>query len=214
MSGSPLGGGSGSANTPGGRPIHRPGLLAVLDRTARLTTVVAGPGAGKTALLTAWVADRPDRVRYPLRADDAALPVFLRGLADALHAALPEEGIDALRAVNIDDPEAAEGLAAVLSARSWTLARSGDGLGLAFDDLHVLPTGSASVRFVEALCRQAPAGLRLVLSSRLDLPFPVERLRAARQLVEIGARDLVFHDDETYQVLASALGDAAAADEL
>jgi ATP/maltotriose-dependent transcriptional regulator MalT len=50
--------------------------------------------------------------------------------------------------------------------------------------------------------------LRLVLASREVLPFPVG---AARRL---GDAELGFAEDETYQVLAASLADAAAADAL
>ena len=41
---------------------------------------------------------------------------------------------------------------------------------LVIDDLHLLHPGSASARFIEALCRQAPMRLHLVALSRHELP--------------------------------------------
>ena len=42
-----------------------------------------------------------------------------------------------------------------------------------------------------------PPNLQLVITSRSDLPFPVARLRARREMVELRAADLRFTAEET-----------------
>jgi ATP/maltotriose-dependent transcriptional regulator MalT len=185
--------------------LARGALHTALDGSAWLTTVVAGPGAGKTALLARWAAARRAAYRE-LSADDAVLPVLLRGLADAF------------QQVGIRLPAAADTClpADVVSLLSSALdaARPQRRTALVLDGLDRMPEDSPGVAFVESLCRHAPRGLRLVLASRRPLPFPVDRLRAAGLLRELGIEELAFAEDETYQALSAALGDAAAADAL
>jgi DNA-binding SARP family transcriptional activator len=61
---------------------------------------------------------------------------------------------------------------------------------LVLDELERLAGDASATRFVEALVRNAPAQLSIVLVSRDDVPFSVTRLRADDQLDEIGPADL------------------------
>src|SRR6516164_6212557 len=67
--------------------VHRARLMKLLDlgEAARLTLVVASPGAGKTALLADWVATHPERPSAWLSCDPAdAQPVrFLAAVVEA-----------------------------------------------------------------------------------------------------------------------------------
>ncbi|UWP82983.1 hypothetical protein [Dactylosporangium fulvum] len=77
---------------------------------------------------------------------------------------------------------------------------------LVVDGIDELPADSPLLPRLASLCTTGTA--RLVLASRDSLPFdagPAQRL---------GEADLAFAEDETYQVLAAAFGDAAAADAL
>ena len=210
-----------------GRYVRRAALIAALDRGAWLTALVAGPGAGKTALLSAWAEARavhaPGRTAWlTLGPEHGALPVLRRGLADALRAVDPSMStsdwaamLDALGdepASGTDEEVHAAGLASILATG---LDRTGaPQLVLVLDGAHYLPAASPASRFVEELCRHAPAGLRLVVASRTDLPFPVDRLAAAGRVTLLGESELGFADFETYQLLTLVLGDATAADTL
>ena len=63
---------------------------------------------------------------------------------------------------------------------------------------------------IESLCRQAPPRLHLVLASRSELPFPIERLRGQGQVLELAGAELAFDADETATLLASLAGAADA----
>ena len=54
--------------------------------------------------------------------------------------------------------------------------------------------------------RQLPAGMQFVISTRSQLPFPTQRLRARGEVLELSAADLAFDDEELTQVVANALG--------
>jgi ATP/maltotriose-dependent transcriptional regulator MalT len=199
------------------KPVYRAALVARLDTYAWLTTVVAGAGGGKSTLLATWAADRSRTAYRPLGVEHAALPALLRGLAEAFAAAeirIPPAVHDALLDPGAADDEGrAAGMASLLAA-AFDKTSADEPAVLVLDGLHELPAAGSGVRFVEALSRHAPRGLRLVVASRQSLPFPVDRLRAAGHLAELNIADLGFAEDETYQALAAALGDAAAADAL
>ena len=88
------------------------------------------------------------------------------------------------------------------------------------DDTHEIDGATGSWRFVEALVRFAPDNLHVLLVSRNDPPFGVERLRAQGEVSDIGGAALAFtaHEIETLVsallpadvVPRDATGDAAA----
>jgi ATP/maltotriose-dependent transcriptional regulator MalT/DNA-binding SARP family transcriptional activator len=191
--------------------VDRPELLRHLDDVGarRLVTVVAGAGFGKSTLLAAWMA-RVQGAWYSLQPEDASLPNLLRGLVDALRLRLPnlpDELGTALASSLGPDAEKlapADGFAAALG-QALELQLSSD-LVLVLDDVHELPTGGPSARLVEGLARHAPARFHLVLSSRAEPPFPIQRLRGRGQVLEVDGGLLALGMEETGELLAAALG--------
>jgi len=194
--------------------VERPELLARLEGALqrRLTTVVAGPGYGKSTLLANWAA----AVRaswYGLEREDAALPVFVRGLVEALRLRLPGLPSDVAAAVDAgpgpdgDEGARADGIAAVLG--EVLEQQLGSDLVLVLDDVQEIAAGSPPAHLVEALCRHAPPGFHLVLCSRAEPPFPVERLRGRGQVLELDGARLAFTPEETVALLAAMLPEDA-----
>jgi DNA-binding SARP family transcriptional activator len=191
--------------------VDRPALLTRLDEVGarRLTTVVAGAGFGKSTLLAAWAARVP-AAWYSLQPEDASLPTFLRGLVDALRLRLPnlpDELGTALAAPlgpDADELARADGFAAALG-EALELRLRGD-LVLVLDDVHELPAGGPPARLVEGLARHAPASFHLVLSSRTEPPFPIQRLRGRGQVLELDGGLLALNLAETGELLAATLG--------
>jgi ATP/maltotriose-dependent transcriptional regulator MalT len=87
--------------------------------------------------------------------------------------------------------------AAIASALCEAFERHGSEAVVVLDDLNELPTDSASAALVEALVRQAPKSLHLVVSSRRPPPFSVQRLRAHGALEQLDADALRFSIDES-----------------
>jgi ATP/maltotriose-dependent transcriptional regulator MalT/DNA-binding SARP family transcriptional activator len=109
----------------------------------------------------------------------------------------PDAGIEELRR--------AEALGAALAlALDERLRRD---LVLVLDDLHELRAGESGARLIEALVRGAPPSLRLVLASRSDPPFAVERLRAQGHVAAIAGADLAFTVAETADALEASIGE-------
>lgn len=99
-----------------------------------------------------------------------------------------------------DDPE--QLLAAVESA-TGPLTKRGSPFVLVLDDLQFLRSAAA----IDALKRtvaRPPAGAQVVLASRSEPPFPLGRLRAHREVLELTSRDFVMTRREATALLELA----------
>jgi len=179
------------------RHVPRSRLLTALDDAASspLTLLSAGPGAGKTVLLTDWVRRGGVRVAWlnPTAAD-AEPPRFWRLLVSALRecggaesgapAVMPRDAdIDLVRTLFSAVPESAAQLVVVI------------------DDAHVL-THAEVLAGLDSLIRSGQPGLRLVLAARSDPLLPLHRYRLAGQMRELRAADLAMTPGEIGGVLA------------
>jgi ATP/maltotriose-dependent transcriptional regulator MalT/DNA-binding SARP family transcriptional activator len=193
--------------------LARPPLQARLDRALRrrVTTVIAGAGFGKSTLLAEW-ACRHESAWYTIGPEDGALSTLGRGLVEALRLRVPDLPADLAATPGIargpdagsDERGRADAFAAALcEALQDRVHRP---IGLVLDDLQELPPDGAAMRAVEALCRQAPAQLHLVLASRAELPFSIDRLRGQGQVLELGGADIAFSAAEVRALLEAELG--------
>jgi ATP/maltotriose-dependent transcriptional regulator MalT/DNA-binding SARP family transcriptional activator len=193
--------------------LPRAALQARLDEAPRrrLTTIVAGAGFGKSTLLATWSA-RHEVAWYTLDADDATLSRLGRGIVDALRVRVPDLPADLAAApgtargpdAGADARARADAFAAALSEALHERLRRP--VGLVLDDLHELAAAEPALRVIEALGRQAPPCLYLVLVSRAELPFSIDRLRGQGQVLELGAGDLAFDRGEVDALLRAELG--------
>jgi ATP/maltotriose-dependent transcriptional regulator MalT/DNA-binding SARP family transcriptional activator len=177
--------------------VERARLLDWLDGalSRRLTTVVAGPGYGKTTLLAAW-AERAGAAWYTVDSRDRSLARFARGLSDAL-------GLD--RAPELGQAGSdtrAHALAELLCEAVATCLEADTALIL--DDVHELSAKRASALLLETLCRQAPEQLHVVIGSRREPPFPIQRLRGRGQVLSIDADALALTEDEVGLLVPSS----------
>jgi DNA-binding SARP family transcriptional activator len=192
--------------------VPRPRLDRLLDEVTarRLTTMVADAGFGKSTVLTTWAANRRC-AWYTIGPFDRGLSTLTAGLLDALRLRVPGLPADLDPAADGRGPDAGEEELRRAEALGATLAIALDDrlrrdLVLVLDDAQELVPGDASARLVEALVRGAPPRLHVVLATRADLPFPIERLRAQGHVAAIAGSDLAFDLDETSAVLEAAIG--------
>lgn len=186
---------------PPARPtiVKRPRLTARLSEGLRrpLTLVSAPAGFGKSTLLSEWRAT-PEGQGYPvawLSLDSGdndpgrfwayavgALRTLpgLAGLAEELDAGAPPELL----------------LTPVING----LAAAADAAVLVLDDYHVIESPAIHTA-VSFLVEHLPAGLRLVILTRSDPPWPLGRLRANGLMSELRADDLRFTPAEAGQFL-------------
>lgn len=187
--------------------LARPALESRLDEALarRLALVIAGAGWGKSTLVAAWAA-RHHCAWYALSPEDRAPLLLADGLARAIRLrepSLPDElvPLDVARGPDADAEAAVRaGVAASLLCEA-VADRLGRDLVLVVEDVHELGEASVSTHLLESLCREAPPGLHLVLTSRAELPFGIDRLRGRGQLLEIGAAELAFTEDEVRELL-------------
>jgi len=184
--------------------VRRPRLTARLAEGLQrpLTLVSAPAGFGKTTLLSEWQAT-PEGRGNPLAwlsLDDgdndpgrfwAYVMSALRtlpGLAGLPAEPDPSSPIDLLLAPLINGLESAAGPHV-----------------LVLDDYHVIE--SAAVHgAVSFLVEQLPAGMRLVILTRSDPPWPLARLRANGRIAELRAADLRFSPEEATDFLTQGVG--------
>ena len=201
-------------------PADPPGTLARTDlerrleegTRRRLAVVVAGAGFGKSTL-AAHVAGRCRSAWYTLDPTDRHLGALAAGVVAALRVRLPGLPADLSSPVegSVDAVDGAQALeraqaAAALVADALQDHLAGD-LVLVLDDLHVIDDAPAAWRFVEALVRLAPAELHLLITSRTELPFGVERLRGQGQVLDLGGPTLSLSAAEIASVAEATLPD-------
>ncbi len=174
---------------------------------ARLTTVVAPAGWGKTTLLAAWAHDpaeqRPVGWLSIDGADDEPVRFWTYALA-ALAAVAPDVTSGASAALGAPglDPVGVA-LGALLNA----LTSCDEQYVLVLDDYHLL-TDPAIHESVEFLLAYLPPALHLVIATRADPPLPLARMRARGTLTEIRVGDLRCTPDEG-AALVAAVGEIA-----
>ena len=188
--------------------VDRPRLDALLPviSTTRCTTIVAGPGFGKTTLIEQWSATTPMAVLV-CAPSDRALPAFARRVAEAIRLRVPAwrgRAPDASAGPDVGrvDAQRAESFAAgLIGSLGRHLTRP---LVVVFDDVDTL-AGSEGALFLDAFVRHAPRSLPVVLAGRAEPPIRLARLRAAGDVFDLGPEDLAFTAEEVDH-LAARLG--------
>ena len=167
-----------------------------------LTLVICPAGFGKTTLLAAWY--QAETARRPvawLTLDEADNdPVVLWSyVIEALRRVCPAVSLPAI-------PQLAEA-ACVTDVVLPRLVNELNGQGevvLILDDFHRL--SGAALDSVAWFIEQAPSGLRLVLSTRVEPILPLALLRARGDLIELRLGDLRFTPGEADEFLNGRLG--------
>jgi len=178
--------------------VPRAGLCSRLAADdAPLLLVSAAAGWGKTTALAQWTAD-DDRPTAWLRLEAADNdPVVLLACL-----------IAALAPVTDCDPRLAEALdcatppvwEVVMPSLAGAVAAAPPFL-LVLDDAQQV-AGAECWRIVMALLDSLAPGSRIAVSTRVDPPLPLARLRASGALSVVGGADLAFDRAETEELLA------------
>lgn len=193
--------------------LPRPRLLEWLESNAdkRLTLLSAPAGYGKTTLLADFInASSLPFAWYTLDAQDSDPTVFLTYLIEALRSM--KHAPDSLtRAIGqtaqslLDSAEANISPQRVLTVLVNELAEVIETPWLiVLEDYHYVASPVVH-QLVDFLLENAPNDLRLVISTRVDPPLALARLRARGQLAELRASSLRFRDEEVSHWLQSNL---------
>jgi LuxR family transcriptional regulator, maltose regulon positive regulatory protein len=185
--------------------LPRAPLIARLNQSAALPLVLlsAGAGFGKTTLLAVWAGQCSHHVAWlsldqldndPLR--------FWGAVLSALRTRLPAVGESILAQMQTSQlPQ----MIPLLTTLINDLALVGEEIVLILDDYHVIeePSIHASLQF---LIEHAPSYLHLVLSSRVDPPLALARLRARGQMAELRDTNLRVNEHEAASFLQEIMG--------
>jgi LuxR family maltose regulon positive regulatory protein len=205
--------------------VSRPRLIERLNAglDCRLTLISAPAGFGKTTLLSEWVMEisspAPNSMATALRFasllptpgiawlsldDEDNDPVrFFTYFIAALETIQADVGADA-RALLLQSPKSPP-FKSILTMLINSLATLVGDLVLVLDDYHVVEEDSihdAIAFFLDHM----PGNTHLIITSRVDPPLSLARLRTRGQLIELREADLRFTRDETVVFLNQAMG--------
>lgn len=180
--------------------VRRPRLVNRLLRSpsARLVLLTAPAGYSKTTCLAEWAAaeKRPFAwLTAHTRHDDSAR--LVASIVEVLQEIEPIDP-DVLTALATPDPS-------IPTVGLPRLGRSLQGCGqpfvLVIDDVHAI-TSPEALEVLHTVVECLPVGAQLALASRTELPLPLGRMRAHRQLVELTRADLSMTRAESGELLA------------
>jgi LuxR family maltose regulon positive regulatory protein len=189
-------------------PPVRPGLVSrprLIERLRaglnhKLTLISAPAGFGKTTLLSEWVhlADHPVAWLSLDEGDNDPARFWsyvVAALRAALQAVQADVGATALAMLQAPQPQPPSIEALLTGLINEILAQDPPAFALVLDDLHVL-TAPQVGQGIAYLIEHLPSQMHLVLSTRADPPWPLARLRAQGEIVELRTEDLRFTLDE------------------
>jgi LuxR family transcriptional regulator, maltose regulon positive regulatory protein len=190
------------------RPVLHDRLTAGAGK--RLTVVVGSAGAGKSVLLSSWAAARPAGATSWLSCDRADQdPVrFWSGFVEAVQSVAPEFGADAPDLLAMDHAVTPDVTASIAN----DAAKLPAGSAIVVDDFHHV-SATAAKDMADLVASWPSQTAQLVLSSRVDPPLRLHKLRMSGELCELRQRDLCFSLPESRDLLAK-FGVRVADDEL
>ncbi len=186
------------------QPVERARLFDRVDEgsAARLTLVSAPPGFGKTTLVSEWLHRMGRRAAWISLDEGDNDPLrFLVYLTAALRSVDQRIGDSTLALLRSQPAAPAESVLTSLINDTLLL----DDLVLVLDDYHVISSPQVH-EALTYLLEHLPAQLHLIITSRVDPPLPLSRLRSRRQLTEIRSTDLRFTADEAADFLNDVVG--------
>ncbi|MCB9007316.1 MAG: AAA family ATPase [Ardenticatenaceae bacterium] len=185
--------------------IDRPRLLKKIGskRPFKLLLVSAPAGYGKTTFVTTWL-QQLERVAVcwlSLDEDDSDPQQFFRYLAAAVR---PLPGIQTALPHLLQSNQSIPGKT-LAKTFVQDVVQVSDPFCLILDDYHAIDSAEIDAALA-TLLELMPPQMTLALISRSDPGFPISRLRARGQLIELRADDLRFTELEAAQFLQQTMG--------
>ena len=175
-------------------PVPRTDLIRRLEgaEDAKVITILAPPGFGKTTLLTQWLAADPRPFAWiSVDERDNDPVVFLTYIAVALNQVSPIDGgvFDALATAS----PSIEGQ--VIPRLSNAVSKIDAPVVLVLDDLHSL-TEPRCLDALSTLILRLTGSVQVAIAGRAEPDLPLPRMRVDGTVLDIGPQDLVFDASE------------------
>jgi LuxR family maltose regulon positive regulatory protein len=193
--------------------VPRPRLVerlnAGLDK--KLALIAAPAGFGKTTLLSEWIPQSPRYVAW-LSLDDGDndstrfWTYFITSIQQ-LKSDLGEGALALLQSLQ------APSITSLLTTLINDIAALPDAFAVVLDDYHLIDSQTIH-EALTYLIAHLPANVHLVMTTRVDPPLPLARLRARDKLTELRANDLRFTADEVAAFLTQVMGLNLSAEEV
>jgi LuxR family transcriptional regulator, maltose regulon positive regulatory protein len=185
--------------------VSRPYLMRWLDEgfNSKLTVVSAPAGYGKTTLVSAWVSECKCPVAWlSLDKEDNDQVRFLTYVITAVQTIKPSLGQEMLRVLQSSQPPVIINLLPDLINQLDELQVR---FVLVLDDYHVINSQEIH-KAITFIIDHLPPQIHLLLTTRIDPPLPLAKLRGRGQLTEIRQADLRFSEEETVAFLKQGSG--------
>jgi LuxR family transcriptional regulator, maltose regulon positive regulatory protein len=188
--------------------LSRINLIDLLTKSmnVQVTLVTAPTGYGKTTLLSEWlrVSNQKDRLNtwVSLDSNDNSIMRFWSYIIASILKAYPKFNFNTQKYLRSDyDSGDQSTLNPLINEIGMIPAK----INLILDDFQTIKNPDIHSG-MEYLIGHQPQNLHLTILSRISLPFPISRLRAQEQLIEINAADLSLSLDETRNFLTEIRG--------
>ena len=185
--------------------VARQRLVEQLERglQRKLTLVSAPAGFGKTTLLSQWIASSQRRVVWvSLDKGDNDTTRFLTYILAAVQQIDKNIGLAAEELLHSPQPANIE---AILTGLINEIAEIPEPFFLVLDDYHLITERGVHDALVFIL-DNLPPQMHLILSSRANPPWPLARLRARAEILELRADDLRVTPEEAAIFLNETMG--------
>lgn len=185
--------------------VNRPRLFEHLAPTpnTKLILISAPAGYGKTTLVIEWLNQLSDvqSCWVSLDEDDSDVQQFFQYMLAAIRPFLGTKSTLG-EMLQFSQPQPHKGLVKAFVSDVATISHP---FCLVLDDYHTIDSADVDAA-VAMLLDWMPPQMTLALTSRSDPGFPISRLRARGQLIELRADDLRFTEAEAAEFLQQTMG--------
>ncbi|MCF8111198.1 MAG: LuxR C-terminal-related transcriptional regulator [Desulfobacteraceae bacterium] len=187
------------------RLIGRQRLKHRLDEAedCKLTLVSAPAGFGKTSLLAGWSLDRGNQPAwFSIDPEDNDPRIFWKYFSAAITRAYPDIGVSAMEM--LQSPSGIP-VKAVVRALVNEIFEKNQNVVLILDDFHLIDSDKVLSVF-KYFIDYMPDNMRLIISTRTELPFSIGRLKLQGHLQQITTDDLRFTAEEAAMLAGLVAG--------
>jgi LuxR family maltose regulon positive regulatory protein len=185
--------------------VSRPRLVERLNTglNKKLTLIAAPAGFGKSTLLSEWIPQSPRCVTWfsldETDHDSTRFWTYFIASIQQLHSDLGESALALLQSLQVPP------ITSILTTLINDITAFPDELAIVLDDYHIIESQPIH-EALTFLIAHLPVNMHLVITTRIDPPLTLARLRARDMLTEIRANDLRFTADETRTFITRELG--------